>query len=150
MAHLFIAVLLTLAASAQDAETKARFARALQKVGADDYADREAASEQLAGLPEDALGLVETELKKGVEPEVHSRLLRARDQLKSKAKRLLAERRKEAVHAWNSKTAVDAYEKVGRKDAKWDAKVRSALPMLVQIWEGNNSTAQMRAVYDLL
>lgn len=147
---LLILVVLALSPSPQDADTKDRFARALPKLGADDYQEREAATEELAALPPEALVLVEAELKKDLEAEVRSRLDRVRGRLQAKARRAGAERKKEALHAWNSRTAVDAYDKIGRKDARWDGKVRAALPLLLQVWEGTAPKEQARAVYDLL
>jgi hypothetical protein len=141
---------LTPALQDPSADLKSRFDQALKKLGADEYREREAASEELAGLPAEALVLVQAELKKDWEPEVRTRLGRAEVQLKAKAKRLAGVRLKEALHLWNTKTALDAYEKVGRKDAKWDAKVHAAMPLLVRNWDGDATPAQSRAVYNLL
>jgi hypothetical protein len=132
------------------ADTKARFAEALKKLGVDEYQEREAASEEIERLPAEALVLVQAELKKDWEPEVRTRLERAETQLKAKSRRAAANRQQEAIHAWNLKTAIDAYEKVGSKDPRWDAKVRKALPLLVRSWEGDTSKDQSRTIYGLL
>lgn len=145
----WILALALLAPCAQD-DTPARFAKALQKLGADDYADREAASEELAALPGDALALVEAELKKDLDAEVRVRLDRARIALKAKVKRASAERKREALHAFNTKTTADSYEKIGHKDPKWDVNVRAALPFVVQYWEYKSETGAARTAYDLL
>jgi hypothetical protein len=144
--------LVTLAALPQDPgeDTKTKFTQALKKLGADEYQDREAASEDLAGLPAEALALVQAELKKDLEPEVRARLERARVQLEAKKTKFAALRRSEAQHAWNVKTTTEAYEKVGQKDPKWDEKVRAALPVLVEVWDGKAASNKARTAYDLL
>lgn len=153
MGHLVLALtILASAAPGQDpsADTKAKFGQLLKRLLADEYQERESASEELSRLPAEAIVLVQAELKKDWDPEVRTRLERAELQLKSKGKRLAAIRRKEALHSWNAKTAIEAYEKVGRRDVKWDANVRAALPQLVRIWDGDSSPPESRAVYDLL
>jgi len=127
-----------------------RFARILKKLGADEYADREAASAELAALPAEALALVQAELQRtGLDAEVRTRLEASVPAFKSKARHSAATRKKELSVAWTQKTVVDAYDRVGRKDPKWDAEARKALGIVVRSWEGSATLAEMRQAYDL-
>ena len=100
MRPLTLALLLTLgsiAAAAPQAppETTDRFATILKKLGSDEYADREAASTELAALPVEAFTLVQAELKKaGLDAEVRTRLEASVAAFKSKARRGAATRKK--------------------------------------------------------
>ncbi len=129
-------------AVAQDApaDTAARFEKSLRKLSSEDYEEREAASRAIAELPADALRLVEAELKKkDLELEVRSRLERLVPGLQAKVHRQVLARRNEAVHAWTHRTVVDAYERAGRKDPRWDPKVRELLPLVVSMWSQSKS-----------
>src|SRR5262245_7795334 len=144
--------LLSAALSAQEAspDTAKRFAKAVQKLGSDDYQERESASAEIASLPFEALRLIEAELKKAdLELEVRSRLERAIPAFKVKAKRNAAARLKEADAAWTRKTTVDAYNQVGRKDPKWDAKAVEALTIISRIWSNTATAGQDRQAYNL-
>ncbi|HLY11365.1 MAG TPA: hypothetical protein VKW04_18830 [Planctomycetota bacterium] len=131
-------------------ETADRFAKALKNLGADDYQDREAASAEINALPADALALIEAELNKAdLEAEVRSRLERSLSLFRVKAKKTASARKKAASMEWTQKTVVAAYEEVGRKDAKWDAKVREALPLVALSWEASATIAQSKRAFDL-
>jgi hypothetical protein len=142
-----------LAATAQQTspDTADRFSKSLKKLGSDEYQERETASAELAALPAEALALVEAELKKSdLDAEVRTRLERSVAPLKAKARHGASARKKELSAAWTQKTAVDAYDRVGRKDPKWDVRVHEALLLVGRAWEGGATYTQMREAYGLL
>ena len=131
-------------------ETAARFAKTLQKLGSDDYQEREVASAELHALPVEALRLIEAELKKGdLELEVRSRLERAIPVFKIKAKRAAVAKKKEADAAWSRKTSIEAYKQVGRKDPKWDDAAIEAVTLVARLWEKAGTPGSDRKAYDL-
>lgn len=137
---------------AQDAstDTAARFARIVQKLGSEDYQEREAASSQLYSLPLEALALVEAELKKSdLELEVRGRLERAIPVFKIKARRAAVVSRKAADVAWNRKTSIEAYKQVGLKNPKWDEPAVQAITLVAQIWDKVGTPGSDRKAYDL-
>jgi hypothetical protein len=139
--------LLPLALNAQDVspDTAARFAKALQKLGSEDFQEREAGSAELVALPLEALRLIEAELKKGeAELEVRSRLERAVPEFKLKAKRSALKTKAEAEAAWTRKTTIDSYTQIGRKDPKWDAKAVEALTLTIRVWGKTATPGQDR------
>jgi len=144
--------LLPLALNAQDVspDTAARFAKALQKLGSEDFQEREAGSAELVALPLEALRLIEAELKKGeAELEVRSRLERAVPEFKLKAKRSALKTKAEAEAAWTRKTTIDSYTQIGRKDPKWDAKAVEALTLTIRVWGKTATPGQDRQAYEL-
>jgi len=141
---------LALRAQEGSADTPARFAKALKKLASDQVQVRESGSAEIAALPGEALRLVEAELKKNtLDLEIRTRLEGAVPGLKLKARKDAAARQKEAGLAWSRKTTIEAYLAVGRKDPKWDAKVRSALTLVARLWEGAGTMKEARQVYEL-
>jgi hypothetical protein len=135
----------------QPPDTAARFSRSVKKLGSDDYQEREAGSAEILALPAEALGLVESELKKpNLDAEVRKRLERCVPMLRAKGwgdiapKQLL-----EPSATWTGKTVVDAYDRVGRKDPRWDAKAKAGLALAARSWEGLATVTQQREAYAL-
>ena len=128
----------------------ARLARIVQKLGSEDFKEREAASNQLTSLPAEAQPLVEAELKKAdLELEVRSRLERSLPVFKIKAKRVAVAKKKESDAAWSRKTSIEAYQQVGRKDPKWDAAATEGITLVAGLWEKAGKPGQDRKAYDL-
>lgn len=137
-----LACILGILLATQDAspETSARFGKALQKLGSDEYQEREAASAEIASLPFEAVKLVEAALKNAdLELEVRTRLERALPGLQLKGRREIQARKKAVLQTWTHKTVVEAYEQVGRRDPKWDAKAKEALELVSQSWSDPSS-----------
>ncbi len=51
-------------------------------------------------------------------------------------------RRKQAEQAWRKRTSIEAYEKVGRKNPKWDASAREALTRALAVWNGDPAVTE--------
>jgi hypothetical protein len=152
LAFALLSGLLPLALDAQDspADTAGRFAKALQKLGSEDYQEREAGSAEIAALPLEALRLIEAELQKGdVELEVRSRLQRAIPEFKLKARRSALKKKAEAEAAWTRKTTIESYNEIGRKDPKWDAKAVESLTLTTRVWAKTAAAGQDRQAYEL-
>lgn len=116
-------------------ETAARFAKSLQKLGSDDFQDRDEGSREIASLPSETLGLVQAALKgSSLDIEVRSRLEALVPRLKSKARKEAAARRRVADLAWTRKTVLDPFNRTEWKDAAWAPKAREALEIMILIW----------------
>jgi hypothetical protein len=126
----------------QDAnDLPARYAQALKKLGSDEYAEREAATAEIGGLPADAIPLVESTLSRpDLDPELRTRLGRAIVALRERRKLDSAAKKTAQYREWSRKTTREAYDAVGRKDAKWDDEARAALDLMSVIWSDRRST----------
>jgi len=114
-----------------------RLSKCLRKLSSDDFQERQAASAELADLPAEAVALIEAELKNGShEVEVRSRLEAALPKLRLKARREAVRRKKEHLQAWVRKEVLDAFDKNGQKDGRWDHQAREGLELAVQSWSG--------------
>src|SRR5207244_3850271 len=50
---------------------------------------------------------------------------------------------------WSRKTTAEAYNQIGRKDPKWDAKAFEALTLIVRVWDRSAGPGQDRQSYEL-
>src|SRR5262245_53732281 len=116
-------------------DTKARFQKALEKLGSDEFAVREEGSKEIASLPSEALRLVQGTLAQpGLELEIRTRLESAATRLKAKSRIESAAQKKISDHAWTRKTIMGGYENSGQKDPRWDAQAKEALEAIVPVW----------------
>jgi hypothetical protein len=123
--------LLLLAAQGVDA----RFEDALKRLDADEYKTRQAAAQEIAALPAEALALVEAALKRpGLSVEARARLEETKPALRARGRRDLQAKKNVANAAWVRKTVAEAYETAGRRDPKWDAPARETLRVMSLIW----------------
>jgi len=104
-----------------------RVAGLLKQLESDNYQDREAAGATMAKLPPEALPLLEAAIKRPDLPaETRNWLQLAIEPMRKGTGRVqrMADRL-----AYNRKTLVDAYDKIGKKDPKWDAPARKGLEL---------------------
>src|SRR5687767_11029164 len=119
--------------AAQGVET--RFEVAQERLDADEYKTRQAAAQEIAALPAEALALVEAALKRpGLSVEARARLEEARPALRARGRRDLQAKKNAANAAWVRRTVAEAYETAGRRDPKWDAPARETLRVMSLIW----------------
>lgn len=129
-APLLMILLLSPAAAGQEpkGDPAALLEKAIQRLGSDDYKEREAATQDLERLPTSAIPLIEAALRRpGLELEVQVRLQRVIPALLKKQLRDEFLRKKDAYGVWSRKSGSEAYDRVGRKDPRWDAPAKEAL-----------------------
>ncbi|CAN5603738.1 hypothetical protein BH10PLA1_BH10PLA1_19280 [soil metagenome] len=104
-----------------------RVASLLKQLDSDSYQDREAAGETVGKLPPEALPLLEAAIKRSDLPaETRNWLQLAIETIRRGAgqQKRLADRL-----AYNRRTLGDAYDKIGKKDPKWDTQARRGLEL---------------------
>lgn len=132
--------LLLLLLAAQGLE--ARFEEALKRLDADDYQTRQAAAQEIAGLPAEALALVEAALKRpDLSVEARPRLEGTIPALRARGRRDLDAKKKEAHVVWARKTVAEAY---GGKDP--DA--LEAARIMSRVWADVEVPDGPRRAYD--